>query len=38
MKNIFHHYLRAFNKANKIFFLKGESPTLKVKFVFVIDV
>ena len=29
MKNIFHHFYRAFIEANKTFFLKRVSPTLK---------
>ena len=29
IKGIFHHFHRAFNEANKTFFLEGDSPTLK---------
>ena len=29
-KGLFHHFYRAFIKANKTIFLEGESPTLRI--------
>ena len=36
-KGLFHHFYRAFIKANKTIFLEGESPTLKTLYLHSID-